>query len=75
MKTIKFGIIGCGLMGKEFAGAVGRWYHVEDMGAKPEIIAVCDKPVPKCHFIIRVFLMKQQLEYLQIRLEILILYI
>ena len=42
MKTIKFGIIGCGLMGKEFAGAVGRWYHVEDMGAKPEIIAVCD---------------------------------
>ena len=42
MKTIKFGIIGCGLMGKEFAGAVGRWYHIDDMGAKPEIIAVCD---------------------------------
>ncbi len=41
MKTIKFGIIGCGLMGKEFAGAVGRWHHLEDICAKPEIIAVC----------------------------------
>ena len=43
MKTIKFGIIGCGLMGKEFAGAVGRWSHLEDMCAKPEIVAICDK--------------------------------
>lgn len=42
MKTIKFGIIGCGLMGKEFAGAVGRWSHLEEICAKPEIIAVCD---------------------------------
>ncbi len=42
MKTIKFGIIGCGLMGKEFAGAVGRWTHLEDMCAKPEIVAICD---------------------------------
>ena len=41
LKTIKFGIIGCGLMGKEFAGAVGRWYHLEDQCAKPEIIAIC----------------------------------
>ena len=29
-------------MGKEFAGAVGRWYHLEDECAKPEIIAICD---------------------------------
>ena len=29
-------------MGKEFAGAVGRWYHLEDMCAKPEIVAICD---------------------------------
>lgn len=42
MKTIKFGVIGCGLMGKEFAGAVGRWSHLEQPVAKPEIIAVCD---------------------------------
>jgi len=43
MKTIKFGIIGCGLMGREFASAVARWCHLTDMKAKPEIIAVCDK--------------------------------
>lgn len=42
MKTVKFGIIGCGLMGKEFVGAVGRWSHLEEPCAKPEIIAVCD---------------------------------
>ena len=42
MKTIKFGIIGCGLMGKEFASAVARWCHLADAPAKPEIIAVCD---------------------------------
>ncbi len=43
MKTVKFGIIGCGLMGREFASAVLRWSHLTDMPAKPEIIAVCDK--------------------------------
>ena len=42
MKKIKFGIIGCGLMGKEFAGAAGRWSHLNEECAKPEIIAVCD---------------------------------
>lgn len=42
MKIVKFGIIGCGLMGKEFAGAVGRWSHLEDQCAKPEIVALCD---------------------------------
>ena len=43
MKKIKFGIIGCGLMGKEFAGAVGRWTQLEDVSAIPEIIAVCSR--------------------------------
>ncbi len=42
LKTIRFGIIGCGLMGKEFVGAVGRWSHLEEICAKPEIVAVCD---------------------------------
>lgn len=42
MKKIRFGIIGCGLMGKEFVGAVGRWSHLVEPCAKPEIIAVCD---------------------------------
>ncbi|WP_432799542.1 Gfo/Idh/MocA family protein [Poriferisphaera sp. WC338] len=55
MKTIRFGIIGCGLMGKEFASAAARWCHLQDMPAKPEIVAICnrsDKPFPwfKQHF-------------------------
>ncbi len=43
MKTLRFGIIGCGLMGKEFASATARWAHLLEMRVKPEIIAVCDK--------------------------------
>ncbi len=43
MKKIRFGIIGCGLMGKEFASAAGRWCHFSEELAKPEIVAVCDK--------------------------------
>jgi predicted dehydrogenase len=42
MRTVKFGIIGCGLMGREFASAVARWFHLADMDVKPEIVAVCD---------------------------------
>ena len=42
MKTVKFGIIGCGLMGKEFAGVAGRWCHLNEECSAPEIIAVCD---------------------------------
>ena len=43
MKKINFGIIGLGLMGREFASAVARWFHLSDMGIKPEIITVCDQ--------------------------------
>lgn len=42
MKVVKFGIIGCGLMGREFASAVARWCHLPEMDVKPEIVAVCD---------------------------------
>ncbi|MFV0382638.1 Gfo/Idh/MocA family protein, partial [Paracoccus sp. (in: a-proteobacteria)] len=42
MKTVRFGIIGCGLMGREFASAAARWMHLQDMRARPEIVAVCD---------------------------------
>ena len=42
MKTVKFGIIGCGLMGREFASAAARWCHLSDIDAKPEIVAICD---------------------------------
>ena len=43
MKTIKFGIIGAGLMGREFASACARWCHLTEMKAKPVLVAVCDK--------------------------------
>ncbi len=42
MRTVRFGIIGCGLMGREFASAAARWCHLLDLDFKPEIIAVCD---------------------------------
>ena len=42
MKTIRFAIIGCGLMGREFASAAARWSHLTEMSVRPEIVAVCD---------------------------------
>lgn len=42
MKTYRFGVIGCGLMGREFGSAVARWCHLTEMDCRPEIIAVCD---------------------------------
>ena len=42
MDVIKFGIIGCGLMGREFASAASRWMHLTEDIARPEIVAVCD---------------------------------
>jgi predicted dehydrogenase len=42
MKTVKFGIIGCGLMGREFGSAAGRWFHLPEMDVRPEVVAVCD---------------------------------
>ena len=41
MKKIRFGIIGCGLMGKEFASAVARWCHLLEPAAQPELVACC----------------------------------
>ncbi|NBB48002.1 Gfo/Idh/MocA family oxidoreductase [Rhizobium sp. CRIBSB] len=42
MNTFRFGVIGCGLMGREFASAAARWMHLTDAKARPEIVAVCD---------------------------------
>lgn len=42
MQEIRFGVIGCGLMGKEFASAAARWCHLTDVPFKPVITAVCD---------------------------------
>src|SRR5215469_5261156 len=41
-REINFGIIGCGLMGREFASAVSRWCHLLDMDVQPRIVAICD---------------------------------
>ena len=41
-KTFRFGVIGCGLMGREFASAAARWLHLSNPTARPEIVAVCD---------------------------------
>ncbi len=43
MKKIRIGLIGLGLMGKEFASSVARWCNMSDDLPVPEITAVCDK--------------------------------
>ena len=40
---IRFGIIGLGLMGKEFASAAARWCHILDDGPKPVIKGICNR--------------------------------
>jgi len=47
MQVIRFGIIGCGLMGREFASAAARWCHLTDIAARPEIVAVCNRTAAK----------------------------
>jgi predicted dehydrogenase len=42
MREIRFGIIGCGLMGREFASAIARWCHLLDVGFKPVLAGICD---------------------------------
>ena len=42
MREIRFGIVGLGLMGREFASAAARWLHLRDIGVRPVISAVCD---------------------------------
>lgn len=41
-REIHFGIIGCGLMGREFASAAARWSHLLDQDVVPRIVGVCD---------------------------------
>jgi predicted dehydrogenase len=42
-KIIRFAVIGCGQMGREFASAVGRWKHLLNLDFEPQIVAACDK--------------------------------
>ena len=41
-RVVRFGIVGGGLMGREFASAAARWVHLADIGVRPEIAVVCD---------------------------------
>jgi len=41
-KVIQFGVIGCGLMGREFASAAARWCHLEKVDFEPRLVAACD---------------------------------
>jgi len=45
-RTIRFGIIGAGLMGREFASAAARWPHLLGQESRPEVVSVCDPHLP-----------------------------
>lgn len=42
-KKIRIGIIGLGLMGREFGSAIARWCHLLDNGPVPVLTGICDK--------------------------------
>ncbi len=42
VRQVRFGVIGCGLMGREFASAAARWLHLVDLDFQPLIVAACD---------------------------------
>lgn len=47
-KVIRFGIIGCGLMGREFASAAARWCHLTTDIPRPVIVGICNNtPGPR----------------------------
>jgi predicted dehydrogenase len=41
-REVGIGVIGGGLMGRELASAAARWIHLDDLGVRPRIVAVCD---------------------------------
>ena len=42
-REIRFGIIGLGLMGREFASAIARWFHLTEDLPQPVLTGICDK--------------------------------
>jgi len=47
-RKVRFGIIGLGLMGREFGSAIARWCHLLSDGPVPVLAGVCDSN-PKMH--------------------------
>lgn len=41
-KKVRWGIIGGGLMGREFASALGRWFALDNFSVGSELVGVCD---------------------------------
>jgi predicted dehydrogenase len=41
-RVVRFGLVGGGLMGREFASAAARWAHIDAPGVRPELAVVCD---------------------------------
>lgn len=41
-QQIRFGIIGLGLMGREFGSAAARWCHLLDLDFEPVVTGICD---------------------------------
>jgi predicted dehydrogenase len=41
-RVVGVGLIGGGLMGREFASAAARWVHLADIGVRPRLVAVSD---------------------------------
>lgn len=52
MRTVNFGIIGGGLMGREFASAVMRWGHLHNPAAVPRIVSVCSRTAGSCQWFV-----------------------
>lgn len=59
MKNVNFAVIGCGLMGREFASVSMRWLHLLGDLPRPVILAACDlnddnlnwfRQVPDCKY-------------------------
>lgn len=46
-KEIRFGVIGLGMMGREFGSAVKRWCHLLDLDFVPQITAICNRSEAK----------------------------
>ena len=40
--TVRVGVVGAGLMGREVASALGRWFALQDCPVHAELVGVCD---------------------------------
>ena len=57
---LRWGIIGGGLMGREFASALGRWFALTEEGLPAaELVAVCDLSEPAREWFKRVPTVRQ----------------